>query len=203
MKRLFLSFLVLSFVVCLPSLRAANAKTHFDDPHSLLPPDPKWTEAWDKRLDDYEHALLRQGFEGQAHGIKILVEFHPKSPSKEEDKNPGAYMQALSLKRGVDRQGALVVYFADEDDWRVWISDDLTAIFAGQKGTAEELTKNGAVHEAKEAFLKAAHDKAEATFDAEKKTAPANQQPVAAQRVKLNTEALLGDLLVKLGRTDG
>ena len=194
MKRLLPSLiLLLSFAAFLPSLRAADRKVHFDDPHSLLPPDPQWTQAWDRKLDDFEHA----------HGIKILVEFHPKSPSEEEDKKPGAYMQALSQKRGVDRHGALVVYFADEDDWRVWISDDLTPDFAGEKGTAEELTKNGAIHKAKEAFLKSAHDKAEAAFDAQKKAARANEQPGANQRVRLNAETLLKDLLVKLARTHG
>jgi hypothetical protein len=193
MPRLLLSLLVLSFSICLSSLRAASPTAHIDDPHSLLPPDLKWTKAWDQKLSEFE----------QAHRIKIFVEFHPKSPSEEEDKKPGAYMQALSLKRGVDRKGVLVVYFADEDDWRVWISDDLTAIFAGHEGTAEELTKSGAMHREKEAFLKGAHDKAEAAFDAQKRAATAQQQPGAAQRVRLNTEALLSDLLVKLGKTDG
>jgi hypothetical protein len=188
MKRLLFSLLALSFVVYLPTLRAAGSKRHFDDPHQLLPRDPKWTQAWDEKLDAYE----------QAHGLKVEIEYHPKSPSEAEDKKPGAYMQALSAKRGVARQGALVVYFADEDDWRVWISDDLTPVFAGRKGTAEELTKSGAMHEAKEAFLKAAHDKGEAAFAAEKKAAAADHPPSAAERVKLLTDALLSDLLAKL-----
>ena len=191
MKRLLSLLLALSFIVSLPSLRAAGSKTHFDDPTSILPSEPKWTKGWDEKLDAVEHS----------HGIKIRVEFHPKSPSEAEDKKPGAYMQALSVKRGVARQGALVVYFADDDDWRVWISDDLTSTFARSKGTAEELTKSGAMHEAKEAFLKVAHDKGEAAFAAEKKAAPADHPPSPSQRVKCLTDALLSDLLEKLAAT--
>jgi hypothetical protein len=130
------------------------------------------------------------GFEAAA-GIRMIVQFHAKSPSAEEDKVPGAYMHALATKLGVARRGGLAVYFADNPDWRVWIGDELTARFAGKPGTVQELTDSGAIHNAKEAMLTAAREMAEADF---KKS----RAPTTAQRLALQTDTLVDALAGRL-----
>jgi hypothetical protein len=174
----------LCLFVCATALSAAS---HFDDPGRLLPADPAWTRAVEARLDAFERAT----------GIKILVEIHLKSPSAEEDKVPGAYMSALSGKLGTLRHGVLVVYFADDPDWRVWVGDELTPAFAGKPGTVKELTASGAIHDVKEAMLAAARAKADATLAELQRIAP-KEKPPAGIQLAMQTDALLDALIGKL-----
>ena len=89
-----------------------------------------------------------EAFEKQT-GIRIVVQFHAKSPPEADDKVPGAYMSALSTKMGLIDHGILVVYFADDPDWRIWFGNDIAPLFAGKPGkTAKELTSDGSIHEA-------------------------------------------------------
>lgn len=132
-------------------------------------------------------------------GLQVLLRFHAQSPSAEEDKVPGAYMQSLAKQLGTARAGVLMVYFADEDDWRVWIGDDLTARFVGRPGTAKEFTESGAMHEAKEEFLKKALAAADATFKARQAKAPVGEADAKALRRGLQAEALIDGLAGKLG----
>jgi hypothetical protein len=141
MKPNFLSVLC-GLVLMASPLSASTVLNHVDDTHGIL--SDRAAGALEGRLAQFEHD----------NHIRVLVELHAKSPGKAEDSQPGAYMRALARKRGVIGHGVLAVYFADEPDWRVWIGDDLAPKFAGRPGTAEELTKSGAMHDAKEAWLK-------------------------------------------------
>jgi cyclophilin family peptidyl-prolyl cis-trans isomerase len=160
---------------------------HFDDPEHLLPSDPPRAKNFNYKLANFERAT----------GLKIVARLMAKSPPPEEDAKPGVYMHALAEKLGVAQRGILVAYFADEDDWRVWIGDELTSRFVGRPGTVEELTRSKAIHETKEAFLKAAHDAGEADFAKQKASAPADRQPPPGQRIKLHTDAILDALILK------
>ena len=189
MKRLVISLLLLSWFSCLPALRAAEAVTHVDDPGQLLPPDPPAASTTEAKLAGFERVA----------GLKVQVQFHRKSPTAEEDKVAGAYMHALAARLGVATRGVLVVYFADEDDWRIWIGDELTPVFTGRPGTAQELTKSGAIHEAKEAFLTAARAAGDAAYAAWLKGAPRYRQPTPAQRLRFQTDAFADALIAKFG----
>ena len=162
-----------------PLLLAAEPTLHIDDPDRMLPADTE--QSVEAKLAGFE----------QTAGVRMIVQFHAKSPSAEEDKVPGAYMHALAAKLDVARHGVLVVYFADDPDWRVWIGDELTARFAGKPGTVRELTDSGAIHDAKEAMLTAARGKAEAGF----KKSPT---PTPAQHLALQTDALIEALFARL-----
>jgi hypothetical protein len=107
-------------------------------------------------------------------------------------------MRTLATRLGVAQRGALAVYFAEEGGWRVWIGDELAARFAGRPGTAKELTDNGAMHEAKEAFLQAARAAGDAEFARQQRAAAPDRQPSPQQRVKVHTDALLDGLIFKL-----
>ena len=167
---------------------AAETSVHLDDPGQLLSFEAKWTKVCEAELVNFEHTT----------GIKILVRFHLKSPSVEEDKKPGAYMHALARKLGVDRAGVLVVYFNDDPDWRVWIGVELVNTFTGQPGTVQELTASEAIHNVKEAMLTAARAKADADIEHAKKSDPAAKPLTAAQRLVFQADALLDALKSKL-----
>ncbi|MEO6875804.1 MAG: hypothetical protein ABI222_13380, partial [Opitutaceae bacterium] len=139
-----------------PASAALPIVSHVNDPAGLLATERGAVIDLEAKLATFE----------SEHGIRILVQFHPKSPSAEEDRVPGAYMSALSAQLGTLQHGVRVVYFADDSDWRIWVGNDLTATFAGKPGTVKELTASGAIHDVKEAMLTSAHTKAEAGFAA-------------------------------------
>lgn len=158
---------------------------HIDDTVHLLPQIPGDQEMLEAKLAEFE----------QRSGIKILLEFRERSPGTEEDKIPGAFMRALSAREGTGQHGVLLVYFAADFDWRVWVSDDLAPRFAGKPGTVQQLTKSGAIHNVKEAILAAANERAEAGFAALKKNLPGDEQPPPDLKLRLQTEALLDGLI--------
>jgi hypothetical protein len=185
MKLRVLGWLALGLWAGVLAKAAGEAPARVDDPGHLLPSGEAGKIA--ARLDDFE----------QRTGIRVLVQFHAKSPLEAEDKVPGAYMSALSGKLGTRQHGLLVVYFADDPDWRVWIGDELASRFAGKPGTVRELTASGAIHAVKEAMLDSAHAQAEAAFATLQKSAPTNSPPTPAQHLQLQTEALLEALTAK------
>lgn len=170
-------FFVLLAALTVSALRAAEP-AHVTDPGRMLPADME--QAVEVKLADFERET----------GIRLLVRLHAKSPTEEEDKVPGAYMQALADKLSTRERGVLVVYFADDPDWRVWIGDELTARFAGQAGTVAELTANKAIHNAKEAVFATAKAQADAVEKNLK-----SQKHLAAE-----AEALLDGLKQRLAK---
>jgi hypothetical protein len=174
-------------VVCLARVHAGEPLTHVDDPGLLLSSESKWMQTAEAKLADYERAS----------GIRIIVQFHLKSPTEAEDAKPGAYMHALARKLRIDRGGVLMVYFHDDPDWRVWIGDELTNRFTGKAGTVAELTTSEAIHNVKEAMLTAAHAKAEAEIDRIQKSVPDGKPLTAAQRLTVQTDVLFEALKAK------
>lgn len=105
------------------------------------------------QIDDLVRRL--EAFEKQS-GIRIVVQFHAKSPPEAEDKVAGAYMSALSTQLGLIDHGILVVYFADDPDWRIWFGNAIAPVFVGRPDKGyKELTADGSIHNAKEAFIEA------------------------------------------------
>jgi len=172
---------ILSLFLIGSLLRAAEPVPYLDDPGKLLPADTAWVGRLETRLAAFERTTE----------IKIVLRLHPKSPSAEEDNEPGAYMRGLATKLGVGWRGVFVVYFADDPDWRVWIGDELVSLFVGKAGTAKEFTESGAMHEAKEVFLKAAFAKADVVFAARPDGTP-------AQRLAGRADALVDGLIDRL-----
>jgi cyclophilin family peptidyl-prolyl cis-trans isomerase len=161
---------------------------HFDDPARLLPADPPRAKNFNYKLANFERVT----------GGRIVARMFAKSPSPAEDKVPGAYMRALAKKLGTARRGALVAYFADEQDWRVWIGEESAAAFLGRAATPADLAPEGALHRAKEAFFNAAAEAGDLEFARQQQAAPPDKQPPPAQRLKLRTDALLDTLILKL-----
>ncbi len=164
---------------------------HFADPDKLLAENPPRAKNFNFKLANFERFT----------GRKIVARLFAKPPAATEDAVPGAYMHALATKLGVARDGILVACFADQTDWRVWIGDDLTAVFLGHPASAVDLAPEGALHRVKEALLDAAQKEGDAAFADQQKAAPAGQPVPAAQRIKLETDALLDALILKLEPT--
>ena len=174
-----------------PAAKAAAAPgplAHFDDPDKLLPSDPPRAKNFNFKLANFERAT----------GLRIAARVFAKSPPTAEDDAPGKFMKALAAKLGVTTRGAVAAYFADENDWRVWLIGDSTAPFFGRTPTPAELGDGAAFHDTKEAFLKAAQAEGDTAFEQHKKTAPADKPPPPGQRIKLQTDAILDGLMLKL-----
>jgi hypothetical protein len=167
----------------------ATAANRVDDPAQLLPADPPAAKRIEAKLAAFERAS----------GVKVLLRLTPKAPPAEEDKVPGAYMRAWATRLGVAEKGVLVAYFAEEEDWRIWIGDALAARFAGKEGTVLELTKNGAIHDAKEALFAAAQATADAGLETLKKAAGAENPLRPADRVRFMAQAIVDNVMARLG----
>jgi hypothetical protein len=178
---------LLSVLGLAAGLHAAGPGPHLDDPGRLLPEDTPWAQGLEGKLTRFERTA----------GIKVLVRLQLKSPAAAEDQEPGAYMRALAARLGVSRHGVLMVYFADDPDWRVWIGDELTPRFMGRAGTAGEFTASGAMHEAKEAFQQEALAQADATLAWLRSAAP-KQAPPAGLKIALQADALVDGLIGRL-----
>jgi cyclophilin family peptidyl-prolyl cis-trans isomerase len=165
---------------------------HFDDPDKILPVEPPRAKYFNYKLANLERTI----------GLKIFARIRAKSPTKAEDAQPGAFMRRLAQQLGTAQDGALAVYFADDDSWRVWVGDALVSRFTGRTGTAKELTESGAIHEVKETFLTAAQATGNADYQKQQETLAAAKQPppLPGQRVKLQTDAILDGLIFKLER---
>jgi cyclophilin family peptidyl-prolyl cis-trans isomerase len=167
---------------------APGPEAFFDDPAALQPTNVPRAMNFNFKLANFERTT----------GIRIVARMFAKSPTKEEDAVPGAYMRALAEKSGTTKRGAVAAYFADEDDWRVWLSDEAASIFLGHVASAADLVPDGPLHQVKMAFLDAALAAGNAEFALQQTAAPAGQPVPPAQRLKLQTDAILDGLIFKL-----
>jgi cyclophilin family peptidyl-prolyl cis-trans isomerase len=161
---------------------------HFDDPAGLIPVDPPRAKNFNYKLANFERAT----------GVRIVARLLAAAPTDAEDAVPGAYMRALAGKLGVAKRGALAVYFAADDDWRVWLGDESTAAFFGRAASAADLADGGAFHDVKEAFLATTRAEGDDAYARQQAAAPADRQPPPAQRLKLQTDAVLDHLILQL-----
>lgn len=173
--------------------RYAGAKdigpaAHFDDADALLPVNVPRAKNFNFKLANFERTT----------GRKVYGRLFAKSPPAAEDERPGAFMRALAEKLGVARTGVLAVHFADENDWRLWIGDDVIPLLLGRPPAAGDLGPDGALHAAKSALIDAAVAEGDAAFAGQQLSSPADRPPPPNQRLKLQTDALLDRLLLKL-----
>ena len=117
----------------------------------------------------------------------------PLSARRRGQKSRGLHAVALAKRQGVINAGVLMVHFADDPDWRVWIGDDLTPKFVGRPGDAREFTETGAMHKAKEAYLNAAMAKAKLASDNASRSNP--DKGAATRKAWSQTDALVDGLL--------
>ena len=161
---------------------------HFDDPDQLLPGDPPRAKNFNFKLANFERFT----------GVKIVARLLAKSPPDTDGRKLNAYTHDLAAKLGVDKAGALALYVADRNEWKLWLGDDSTPAFMDRAGTVKDFMQDGAFHEAKQALLKAAVAQGDADYAAQQKAAAPDKPPPPAQRLKLQTDAVLDSLIFKL-----
>jgi len=165
-------------LLAMPGQLAAAVIPHIHDPANLVSGNGEFIREMEGRLSGLK----------QKTGIRMLVRYHAKEPPEELDNEPGKFMRALSSQLGVSDNGVLAVHFADGDEWRVWIGNELTSRFVGKEGTVAEFTASGAMHEAKEAWLEKVFAKSEGVWTWWQSTSKGKAKP--SEKVEFETIAL-------------
>jgi cyclophilin family peptidyl-prolyl cis-trans isomerase len=96
-----------------------GATTHFDDPAKVLPTEVPRAKNFNFKLANFQRATGRQ----------IYARVYPAFTPTEEAKTPAPFTQQLAKSLGIHKSGVLAVYFADKDQWYVWVGDDLMPVF--------------------------------------------------------------------------
>jgi cyclophilin family peptidyl-prolyl cis-trans isomerase len=161
----------------------------FDDADRLLPTEPSRARAFNFKLANFTRAT----------GGRVVARLIAHAPPDTEGRKLNAHLRELAEKLGVGQRGALVLYIADRDEWKLWVGDDSAAAFMGRAGTVKDFMAGGAFHEAKQALLADARARGDAEFKRQQEMAP-SVQPPPGQRLKLQLDAVLDALLVKLER---
>jgi cyclophilin family peptidyl-prolyl cis-trans isomerase len=157
----------------------SQGKVYFDDPDNLLPAEPPRAKAFNVKLAAFERVT----------GRKLFVRLLAKAPADTEGRKLGVYVKNLTDELGLTRDGVLVVYVADRDEWKLWIGDDLLPLVMGRSGTLEDFMRDGALHARKETLL----------ADARKRlTTPGDPAESAGQRLKLACDDVLAALIAVL-----
>jgi cyclophilin family peptidyl-prolyl cis-trans isomerase len=168
--------------------REPGPAAHFDDPDHLIPTEPPRAKNFNYKLANFERAT----------GVRVVARLLAKSPPDTNGRKLNTYLHDLAEKLVVLQKGALALYIADRDEWKLWVGDDTAAAFMGRAGTVKDFMQAGAFHQAKQSLLTTAQTEGTAAFTAQKAAAPADQPPPAGQRLKLITDALLDSLILKL-----
>lgn len=86
------------------------------------------------------------------------------------------------------KTGALAVYFADHDDWRIWIGEESVAGFGGGKS----------LDGARQEFLAEARQRAAGFVETAQKAAGVDKPLMAGQKIKYQVDAVLDGLIFRM-----
>jgi len=170
-----------------PGAAEPGPTANFDDPDKLLPTDPPRAKNFNFKLANFERVT----------GVRVVARLLAKSPPDTDGRKLTTYVHDLAVKVGVAKTGALALYVADRDEWKLWTGDDSSATFMGRPGTVKDFMQDGAFHQAKQAFLDAAKAEGDADFAKQQAAAPPDRPPAPGQRLKLQTDAVLDGLISK------
>jgi len=169
------------------SEKQAGPRAHFDDPDRLLPSDPPRALYFNYKLNNVERST------GVRISARVFARFVP-GPGAD---TPGAFADGLARSLGDDRNGALAVYFADRDEWNLWVGKTLIGRFTGMAGDPQRLVSNGSLMRAKQDFLAESRRRA-ARYAAESASILPNVLPSSGQRIKTSVDAVLDGLISQL-----
>ena len=96
---------------------------HFDDPAKVLPQDVPRAKNFNYKLNNLQRAI----------GLKVYARVYPTFSPEDVTQTPMAFTQNLAGSLGIYQNGALAVYFADQDRWFLWVGDDLAPAFNPEK----------------------------------------------------------------------
>lgn len=155
---------------------------HFDDPDKLLPADVPRAKNFNFKLANFER------FTGRRIAVRVFKEFRPFR----EGQKIGGYQRELAEKLGVAQDGVLASYFADRDQWMIWVGEARLQEFMGRTGRNEDFLAGDVLARRKDEFIAAARA-AGAKFAA---AAVAEGRTVSdAQRLKLVVDEVIDGLI--------
>jgi cyclophilin family peptidyl-prolyl cis-trans isomerase len=154
--------------------RRPGPDASFDDPDTILPTDIPRALHFNYKLTSFT----------RVNGVKFFGRVFAITPAGSVDD----YVRDLATRLGVAQQGALAVYFADHDDWRIWIGD----------GTAKAFSGKETLDTARENFLADARKRAAAFVETAQQAAGADHPLTAGQKIKFQVDAVLDGMIFKL-----
>ena len=92
---------------------------HFDDPAKVLPTEVPRAKNFNYKLNNFQRAT----------GRRIYARVYPTFTPTEAKETPAPFTQKLARSLGIHKNGVLAVYFADKDQWYLWVGDDLMSAF--------------------------------------------------------------------------
>lgn len=151
----------------------------FDDPAGLLPSDVPRARHFNFKLANFARAT------GRTLAVRVYPKFDPATPGQKR----ADFARALAARLGTGADGALALYFADEDRWFLWLGDAQMKTFArpGQK-----------MHDAKAALEADARARAVPLVAAGEARATPERPFTAADRLKCGVDAMLDTLIFRL-----
>lgn len=149
---------------------------HFDDPAKVLPVEVPRAKNFNFKLANFQRAT----------GRRIYARVYPAFTPTGEAKTPAPFTQQLARTLGVHQNGVLAVYFADQDQWQVWVGDDLLPVFNPDRQRLTDVKQ--------ELFAAVRAKAAEYTAQARAARGPDNP-PKPADLAKYSVDAML-DLLI-------
>jgi cyclophilin family peptidyl-prolyl cis-trans isomerase len=161
---------------------------HFDDPDRLLPTDPPRARNFNFKLGNFERAT----------GVRLYSRLYARFAPEPGGENPGTLTQTLAKKLGIADNGAFAAYFADRDEWSLWIGPACIRSFTGLAETPQEQLADGSFHLEKHRFVASAREQAGLAAAEAAKSAPPGHPLDQAQRTKFFVDAILDGLILKL-----
>ena len=110
---------LLDHAVKYPGEPEPGPTAHFDDPAKVLPTAVPRAKNFNIKLNNFQRAT----------GQRIYARVYPTFTPTGEKETPAPFAQKLARSLGIHKNGVLAVYFADKDQWYVWVGDDLASTF--------------------------------------------------------------------------
>ena len=149
---------------------------HFHDPDGLLPADPPRARYFNYQLANFERAT----------GLRIYARVYRSFPADRPDDTVAGFGSRLARELGFQQRGALALYFADRDEWSLWIGDLQLAAFNPRRLRPPER---------KQEFIAAARVRAAVTQAYVQKMLDPDKPLTGAQQLTLLTNEVIGGLM--------
>ena len=159
----------------------------FADPDSLLPTDPPRARNFNFKLGNLRRAT----------GLKVYARLYAAFVPAGPGDSPEAFTRTLSTSLGLDADGVLLVYFADQKKWSAHIGKSLAKRFMGVTDSLQQSPDEGRLNAEIDKFLCKA-DERDLQYLAQGEKALANFLQIPGQKTVVSTNAILAELVSQL-----
>lgn len=167
-------------------LTEPGPKAHFDDPDWLLPTDPPRANSFNFKLGNLQRST------GVRLYVRLFARFVPAAAGDTADRQVAALAAALGLRE----KGALAVYFADRDEWHLYVGTALRERFTREtRGTQHRADNELAAQ--MDHVLSEARERNARYIESLKKNLP-NILQIPGQKIKVSTDAILDVIIPQL-----